>query len=150
MVHGLRPPALDELGLVEAVRDLVNQTGGEGLDGRVLEIQVSDPEDGLPRLPPAVEANAYHITLEALANVARHAQAVHCSVNFRYEPEESQQPALIIQISDDGTGLPANFRAGVGLRSMRERAEEIGGRLIIEPGQDRGTRVTAWLPVSIS
>lgn len=150
LVHGLRPPALDELGLVEAIRDLVNQTGGEGLEGRVLEIQVSGPEDGLPNLPAAVEANAYRIALEALANVVRHAQATRCSVNFRYEAEGSQQPALVIQISDDGTGLPANFRAGVGLRSMRERAEEIGGHLIIEPGQDRGTRVTAWLPVSIS
>jgi len=150
LVHGLRPPALDELGLVEAIRDLVSQSGDEGLDSRVLQIQVSSPEEGLPKLPAAVEANAYHITLEALTNAVRHAQAAHCNVNFRYEPEESQQPALVIQIGDDGTGLPANFRAGVGLRSMRERAEEIGGRLIIEPGQNRGTLVTAWLPVSIS
>jgi signal transduction histidine kinase len=60
-----------------------------------------------------------------------------------------EQDTLIISISDDGAGLPKEYHAGVGLRSMRERAEEIGGRLKIESVALGGTQITVWLPLSL-
>jgi signal transduction histidine kinase len=144
LVHGLRPPALDQLGLVEAVRDLVLHNGGDELGGSSMDFDISAPESPLPRLPAAVEANAYRIVLEALANTARHAQAKYCAVKFEVEPD-----TFIIQIQDDGVGMPKEYRAGVGLRSMRARAEEIGGCLRVEPAQPHGTHITARLPLSI-
>jgi signal transduction histidine kinase len=163
LVHGLRPPALDQLGLVEALRDFARNftpdTGpGTGPDssasdpaGNGLAVEISAPPDGLPELPAAVEVNAYRIALEGISNAARHAQAGRCAVRFRVEAGSAQgvTPAgLVVQIGDDGTGLPRLYREGVGLRSMRERAEEIGGRLTVESSQPGGTQITAWLPLS--
>ncbi len=140
LVHGLRPPALDQLGLVDAIRDMMSHSDDHIDNG--LSIDFSTPSGSLPGLPPAVEVNAYRIVLEALQNTRRHAHAQHCLVKF-----EIDQDSLVIQISDDGTGLPREYRAGVGLRSMRERAEEIGGLLNIEPAQPGGTQITARLPL---
>lgn len=144
LVHGLRPPALDQLGLVEAVRDLIRQNDSDGLNGNGLTYDISALEAPLPKLPAAVEVNAYRIVLEALTNTARHAQAQYCAVKFEVEPD-----AFIVQIQDDGIGMPKDYRAGVGLRSMRSRAEEIGGTLRVEPAKPHGTHITARLPLSI-
>ncbi|MCX6082032.1 MAG: GAF domain-containing sensor histidine kinase, partial [Chloroflexi bacterium] len=141
LVHGLRPPALDQLGLVEAIRDLVSHV--DDRNDTSLVIDFSTPSGSLPGLPPAVEVNAYRIALEAIQNTRRHAQAQHCLVKF-----EIDQNTLVIQISDDGAGLLREYRAGVGMRSMRERAEEIGGQFTIEPAQPGGTQITARLPLS--
>ena len=163
LVHGLRPPALDQLGLVESLRDFArnfnplsgpdssqdSSTGGLMENGLVVEI--SAPPGGLPELPAAVEVNAYRIALEGISNAARHAQAKRCGVKFQVEPGSALgvNPAgLVVQIGDDGVGPPKLYREGVGLRSMRERAEEIGGRLTVESSQPGGTRITAWLPLS--
>jgi signal transduction histidine kinase len=105
---------------------------------------ITAPTDGLPILSPAVEVNAYRIVLEALNNVIKHAHASHCFVGFKVEPD-----VLSVQIEDDGVGLPAEYRAGVGLRSMRSRAEEIGGKLTFEPSDPHGTCILARLPLSI-
>jgi signal transduction histidine kinase len=137
LVHGLRPPVLDQLGLVEAVRDLARDQGG-GLD-----LEVFTPPEALPPLPAAVEVNAYRIVLEAWNNTARHAQASRCLVQFRIE-----QDTLLVSIQDDGIGMPKEYRAGVGLRSMRARAQEIGGELQVEPVQPHGTCAIARLPLS--
>jgi signal transduction histidine kinase len=126
--------------LVDAIRDLVRH--GDDHSDHGLSIDFSTPSGSLPGLSPAVEVNAYRIVLEALQNTRRHAQAQHCLVKF-----EIDQDNLVIQISDDGAGLPREYRAGVGLRSMRERAEEIGGQLTIEPAQPGGTQITARLPL---
>lgn len=145
LVYGLRPPALDELGLVEAVRDLIHRGETNGHS-----ITVEGPEEGLPKLPAAVEANAYRIALEGLTNATRHAQAQHCTIHFALEDQPhdgKSQPALLVQISDDGCGMPAQYRAGVGMRSMRERAEELGGQLSITSVSPHGTQVSAWLPL---
>ena len=149
LVHGLRPPALDELGLTEAVRDFVRHTSGGGLGDGGLEIKIEASQDDLPNLPAAVEANAYRIVLEALSNASRHAQARHCTVKFQLISEDAARIALAIQIQDDGTGLPPGYRAGVGLRSMRERAEELGGRFKLGPAQPHGTQIDVWLPLSV-
>jgi len=137
LVHGLRPPALDQLGLVEAVRDFV-RTEGTGL-----KFDVSAPADGLPSLPAAVEVNAYRIVLEALNNVVKHARAGQCAVKFSFDAN-----TLVIHIADDGVGMPKEYRAGVGLRSMRSRAEEIGGELHIESREPHGAHIIARLPLS--
>jgi len=142
LIYGLRPPALDERGLAEAIRDHVAQTGSvEGL-----QVVVSEVPAGVLPLPAAVEVAAYRIALEALTNVIHHARARHCLIQFSTLPKESGSP-LQLEISDDGQGLPQHVRAGVGLRSMRERAEELGGRLSIEPNPTGGTRCIATLPL---
>jgi signal transduction histidine kinase len=137
LVYGLRPPALDQLGLVEAIRDLARNNGNG------LALDILTPTDGLPHLPAAVEVNAYRIILEAWNNAVRHAQASRCIAKFRIEKE-----MLVISIQDDGLGLPKEYRSGVGLRSMRARAQEIGGELHIESIQPHGTCITARLPLS--
>jgi signal transduction histidine kinase len=142
LVYGLRPPALDELGLVAAIRDYV-----AGMDGKsTLQIEFVEPPEGLPPLSAAVEVAAYRIVLEALTNVIRHAQARHCAIRFSCHQNNSHA-LLQIEIIDDGIGLPADLRSGVGLRSMRERAEELGGSLTVESRLSI-TRVLAILPIS--
>lgn len=137
LVYGLRPPALDQLGLLEAVREHAAQHRIAGL-----QVAVDAPE-ALPPLPAAVEVAAYRIIQEALTNVARHARARTCTVSLALGKE------LQVEVVDDGRGLPPEMRAGVGLTSMRERAEEIGGSCIVEAvGEASGTRVTARLPIS--
>jgi signal transduction histidine kinase len=105
-----------------------------------LRIGVAAPRR-LPQLSAAVEVAAYRIVQEALTNVLRHARASSCHV------ELSLDSALHLSIADDGIGLPTGVRAGVGLASMRERAEELGGRCVIESTPSSGTRVRADLPL---
>jgi len=138
LVHGLRPPALDQLGLVEAVRDLARYSSSD------MTIEVSTPESRMPSLSAAAEVNAYRIALEAITNAAKHSHARHCTVKFEIEPD-----LLVIHIQDDGVGMPKEYRAGVGLRSMRLRAAEIGGQLSIESVQPHGTHLIARLPFSV-
>jgi signal transduction histidine kinase len=143
LVYGLRPPALDELGLVAALRDYV-----AGMDGKsTLQIEVIEPPQGLPPLSAAVEVAAYRIILEALTNVIRHAQAQHCTIQLSLD-QTASAAALQVEIRDDGIGLPGTPRAGVGTRSMRERAEELGGTCIIESGKGNGTHVCVKIPFS--
>jgi signal transduction histidine kinase len=136
LVYDLRPPALDQLGLLTAVREQAAQYQLKGL-----QVTVCAPET-LPALPAAVEVAAYRIIQEALTNVARHAQAKTCTVSLVLGRD------LEIEICDDGRGFPSGARAGVGLSSMRERAEEIGGSWVIEARERGGTRVTAKLPIT--
>ena len=143
LVYGLRPPALDELGLVAAIRDYV-----AGMDGKsTLRIEVTAPPDGLPVLSAAVEVAAYRIILEALTNVIRYAKAQHCTIRFLLDQTGSNN-FLQIEIQDDGIGLPDKRRAGVGIRSMRERAEELGGTFTIESVKGNGTLVCVKVPLA--
>src|SRR5829696_7891704 len=137
LVYDLRPPALDDLGLVEALRRLAERYGSEG--GQ-LSVLVEAPED-LPDLPAAVEVAVYRITQEALTNVARHARARSYVVRLAVNEE------LELEIVDDGVGIPAERSAGVGLSSMRERASELGGSCVVERASDGGTRVLVRLPL---
>jgi signal transduction histidine kinase len=114
-----------------------------------LEIKITEPPEGLPPLSAGVEVAAYRITLEALTNVIRHAQAKHCTIRFSVCRNESSDD-LQIEIQDDGKGLPEDRRAGVGSRSMRERAEELGGSCSTENGASHGTRVLVGLPIGKS
>jgi signal transduction histidine kinase len=134
LVYDLRPPMLDELGLTGAIKSFRFQNS----DVRF----TVDAPDPLPRLPAAVEVAAYRIVSEAFHNVLKHAQATRCVVQIAVS--ESQ---LGLSVCDDGKGLPAGFSAGVGLRSMQERAAELGGTLQIQPGDGGGTRVVAQFPI---
>jgi signal transduction histidine kinase len=137
IAYDLRPPALDELGLIGALKAHIashNQIQG-------LHITLEAPEDP-PPLPAAVEVAAYRIALEAMTNVSRHAGASHCYVRVSL-PDD-----LCLEVTDDGRGLPNRVRAGVGLTSMRERAEELGGMCVAEVLPQGGTGVMARLPLS--
>ena len=136
LVYALRPPALDELGLVGALREQA-----ERLEvGERVRVEVDAP-GRLDGLPAAVEVAAYRIALEAMTNVARHADAQACRVRI------SVNGVLELEITDDGHGLPSDYRTGVGISSMRERAEELGGTCGIERLDGHGTRVRARLPL---
>ena len=150
LVYDLRPPSLDELGLVGAIRAraahygigrsgerTADQSNGLALG---LVVAVEAPED-LPELSAAVEVAAYRIVLEALANVARHAQAQTCRVCLRVAD------MLEVEVRDDGVGLKAERHTGVGLVSMRERAAELGGTCVIESPPAGGVRMLVRLPL---
>jgi signal transduction histidine kinase len=157
LVYGLRPPALDDLGLVAAIRQqarghdfvdgLSRKTENEAaaVDGKA-SCSIDAPDD-LPLLPAAVEVAVYRIAQEALTNVARHARARRCRVRISVDRAGG---ALTLEVRDDGVGLAEGRRAGVGLSPMRERAEELGGRCEVEPDPEGGTRVLARLPLPAS
>jgi signal transduction histidine kinase len=138
LVYGLRPPALDELGLLAALHQIAVPYSEPG-DGR-LQVTVDAPP-ALPSLPAAVEVAVYRIVQEALANVARHAAARTCRITLSVDGT-----ILQLRVVDDGQGMSARHQAGVGLVSMRERAEELGGRCSIVPAPSGGTAVLLELP----
>jgi signal transduction histidine kinase len=138
IVYGLRPPALDELGLAGSLDEEIRRLRCQA---PALSVTLELPADGLDDLPAAVEVACYRIVSEALTNVARHARAERCSVRIQLAP------GLDIEVRDDGTGWPEAWRAGVGIASMRERVAEFGGDLVIEPSLPHGTRIAARLPI---
>ena len=133
LVHDLRPPALDDLGLEGALHQLASRCGG---------LDVTVDAAGLGPLPAAVEVAAYRIAAEALTNVVRHARAARASVRVRRE-----SGILLVEVGDDGVGIPAEREVGVGLASLRERAAELGGRPEITCPEGGGTVVRARLPL---
>jgi signal transduction histidine kinase len=139
-VHALRPPALDELGLAEALREEASKYSPAGL-----RVSVEYSEE-LSDLPAAVEVACYRIVQEALANVVRHARASHCSIRIQVDEEAG---ALSVEVEDDGRGIRDEDRAGVGMSSMRERTEELGGWCTVKPLAGGGTLVRALLPFQI-
>jgi signal transduction histidine kinase len=139
LVYDLRPPALDDLGLVEAMRQLAERYGSK--EEPPLRVAV-EAQEHVPELPAAVEVAVYRITQEALTNVARHARATTCAVRLAIDDE------VTLEIVDDVVGIPAGRNAGVGLSSMRERASELGGTCLIQSVPDGGTRVIVCLPLA--
>jgi two-component system NarL family sensor kinase len=143
IAYDLRPPTLDEFGLVAAVREQAARLGAANNDlpANGLRVAIETPAQ-LPPLPAAVEVAAYRIALEAITNVARHADATSCLVRIAANGE------LELEVSDDGRGTNGSGTKGLGLVSMRERAEELGGSLTVGAGTGgRGTVVTATLPL---
>lgn len=135
--HGLRPAVLDDRGLAAAIRDRVGALSG-GSDGiGTVEFDIAD----LGPLPAAVDLAALRIVQEAVANVRRHAAAEVCRVSLTREAN-----GIRIDVRDDGVGIPATTTTGLGIRSIRERAAELGGRARIDAGAHGGTIVRVWLP----
>jgi signal transduction histidine kinase len=134
LVYGLRPPALDELGLVGAVRRFAGQLEG---DVRII-VEAAEP----PPLPAAVEVAAYRIAAEAMTNVVRHSGGRNAVLSLH-----ADAAALRLSVTDDGTAA-GTWRPGVGLRSIAERAAEVGGRCEAGPTSDGG-RVAAVLPLGV-
>jgi signal transduction histidine kinase len=134
LVYALRPPALDELGLEGALREQARSYD------HVLNIELKTIGD-LTNLPAATEVACYRIAQEALTNIVRHSKAKYCTILLHAADK------LSIDVQDDGVGLPEQYRAGVGLRSMRERAEELGGTFTIT-SSEKGTRLLATLPLT--
>lgn len=139
LVYDLRPPALDSLGLLGALREYAD-VAGRRVDGGPLTVRVTAPPS-LPELPAAIEVAAYRIATEALTNVVRHSNAATAEVRLALEG-----PGLVIEVSDDGVSPVDGGGHGTGLASIRERVAEVGGTCRI--AFDRtGARVLAELPL---
>lgn len=140
IVDNLRPPTLDELGLLAALAAFVDRLSSRD---EALHVAMQTPGP-LPALPAAVEVAAYRIAIEAMTNVARHAHARSCLLRLDVGEE------LTVEVRDDGVGLPPGRLAGVGLGSMTDRANELGGRCVVARLADGGTRVMAHLPLVLA
>ncbi len=140
LVYELRPPTLDELGLIGAIQEWADRVfHGNGDTG--LAVTFDAPPD-LPAMPAAVEVAALRIVQEGLANVVRHAHAGNCAVRIAAGDDR-----IVLDIEDDGRGLAGDHRPGVGLASMRERAAELGGTCAITSAPGAGTHIHASLPL---
>jgi signal transduction histidine kinase len=140
IVYGLRPRALDEFGLVAAVAHQLDRL--RSADGTPLTVVLSAPVT-LPELPAAVEVVAYRVAVEAVTNVARHAAAREARVGFTVVDGDQLQ----VTVDDDGPG-EARWEPGIGLESMRERVEQIGGWLEAGP-RPAGGQVRATIPLLV-
>jgi signal transduction histidine kinase len=138
LVDNLRPPALDELGLVEALRQRADQLSWRA-DGASVRVRLDVPEQ-VPPLPAAIEVATYRIATEALTNVVRHSQATGALIRLRCGER------LELSITDDGPPNGA-WAPGVGLDAMRERAAELGGSFQAGP-TPTGGQVVAAFPLS--
>jgi signal transduction histidine kinase len=137
LIYGLRPPALDDLGLLGALRQQADQSWRR--DGMPLHVTVDAPPT-VPKMSAAVEVAAYRIATESVTNALRHADATTCRITLRFDD------ALHLEVQDNGRRKEDSWRPGVGLSSMQERAAEVGGRVTAGP-TDRGGRVHAQLPL---
>jgi signal transduction histidine kinase len=141
--HNLRLSVVDEPGLVEALKMLAERSNVVGrlrCDFRSSCI----PEE---RLPARIQHELLRIAQEAISNAIRHGKPTVVTVTLRWEPSN-----LILQIKDNGTGIPTTRLVkseGIGLRSMRERAAQIGAKLVIRTGPGRGTRIIVTVPISL-
>ncbi|ACQ80441.1 histidine kinase [Beutenbergia cavernae DSM 12333] len=134
IAYDLRPPVLDDHGLVAAVRDRVASTSGAP------RIVIDAPEERIV-LSAALESAALRIVQEAVMNVRRHAAAEVCRIRISLE-----RTTLHVTVADDGRGLPVPRREGLGLRSIRERVYELGGSLVIAGAPGQGTSIAVQLP----
>ena len=134
----LRPEALDDLGLINALITLCSRVSAQG--GLRVERQL---EPGLPSLESDVELVIYRVAQESLTNVVRHARAGCATVSLRAE-----NGAVLLRVRDDGRGLPTELPKGTaGMAGMRERALLVGGRLSIWSEPDRGTEIRLEIPI---
>jgi signal transduction histidine kinase len=134
IIHDLRPPVLDDLGLNGALHELININ-------TAIKFELNMPPT-LPVLPAAHEVALYRIAQEAVTNIIKHAGARHAVLSL-----ELTERAATLTIEDDGQGLVADRSNGVGLHSMRERAEELGGTMMIQSNQPRGCKMTTQIPL---
>ena len=140
ILEDLRPDELVRDGLLAAIRNRARALSRSG----VFDVTVEAP-DPLPPLAPETEVAVYRAATEAVANAARHSGGRHCELRLG-----AQDGDLVLEVRDDGAGLPRRVRPGVGLGSMVRRAEAVGGELRVHGGEEGGTRVLARFPVGSS
>lgn len=141
LVYAMRPPALDELGLIPALRQ--QAVALRTADGSPLRVTIT--AEALPAdVTAAAEVAAYRIVMEALVNVARHSGGDTAAVRLAAE-----NGALVITVTDTGT-TTGSWCTGVGITSMRERAAQLGGRCDVGPSDGGGGRVRVILPLERS
>ncbi len=141
----LRPPVLDDLGVVTSVRRLLADfTERSGIKGQLKVLGANR------RLPSDTELGVFRIAQEALRNVERHAEATRATVTITFTKDEAR-----LEVDDNGVGFSMASVSGdfttsgkLGLLSMQERAELLGGKLEIQSSPGNGTRVTASVPVA--
>jgi len=137
VVYALRPPALDDLGLIGALRSQADRLAAGG--GLLITVEADD----LPPLPAAVEVATYRTAVEAITNAARHSRGRHCHARLQLDgPGE-----LRLEVEDDGPSDGEGWTPGVGLTSMRERMDELGGTLDAGPLPGSGAKVVATIPL---
>jgi len=124
LVRGLRPPALDELGLRDSLRLHLASLVAES------SLEVTFEADGKLSLPAAVEVAVYRTATEAVTNVLHHSTAHHCEVRIAKQGAE-----IVLSVDDDGQ-VSDTWHPGVGLTSMRERAVDLGGTFLASSGPD--------------
>ena len=137
LARGLLPPALEELGLAPALVELAERQQVTGLDVRV---EVAE----LGAVAPDVGSAIYAIAAEAVRNVQRHSSASSCTIRAAVEGA-----ALVLEVVDDGIGIAPGAPAGVGTRSMGERAAGLGGVVEIRPASPHGTSVVVRVPLAV-
>jgi signal transduction histidine kinase/ligand-binding sensor protein len=138
LIFELHPPALEQEGLVTALR--LRLAAVEARAGLQTELEV----EGERRLPIAMEQELYRIAQEALNNVMKHAKAQHVTVRLQVG-QATVRPTVYLQVCDDGIGfdpLTAMSAGGVGLRSFEERAAKLGGKVTVKSSPGEGTTVT--------
>jgi signal transduction histidine kinase len=140
LIFELHPPALEKSGLAGALQIRLDAVEGRG--GMQTDLQV----EGAEKLPPPVQVELYHIALEALNNVLKHAKARHVRVTIRF-----LDTATCIEVEDDGVGFEltvAQGSGGLGLEGMKERAQRIGAKLQVQSAPGQGTKVAVEAPLT--
>jgi len=143
VIHGLRPPVLDDFGVVAALRQLVAEVRAR--HGISVRLRVSGDQ---VRLSAQSELTVYRVAQEALSNVVRHSQASRTWVDLKFGEQ------VLLTVTDDGCGIPASSIASassgghLGLTGMRERVNLVGGSLEVHAHEPRGTLVRATLPAT--
>jgi two-component system sensor histidine kinase DegS len=143
VLTGLRPPALDELGLNHALRQSLGELKAEGISCRFSEM-------GTPyRLPPTAEIAIYRAVQEALTNIRKHAGATRVNLRLQFQPDK-----FLVEVRDDGRGfdlsqtLDGAVAVGhIGLLGMKQRADMLGGDVRIKTSEGAGTSITLSLPI---
>jgi signal transduction histidine kinase len=135
VLDGLAPEALSDHDLAAAVEQHLADVRRGGLH--------ADLEACTGPLPPVVQEAAYRLVLEAVTNVVRHARAQHVHVRLVRDGHD-----VVVEVRDDGRGMPPSYVSGVGIDSMRRRAGELGGSLLVDASVPHGTLVRARLPVA--
>ena len=140
LIFELHPPALAKSGLAGALQIRLDAVEGRG--GMQTELQI----EGVEHLSPPIQAELYHVALEALNNVLKHAKARHVRVHIQF-----LDTATCLEVGDDGVGFEPSVvqgGGGLGLEGMKERAQRIGAKLQIESVPGQGTKVVVEAPLT--
>jgi Signal transduction histidine kinase len=138
--HGLHPSHLSYVGLRDALKELCRECG------RDMSLNIDFSQSKIPEsLAPEVSLSLYRVTQEALHNISKYSHAKNVGVRLRV-----MENALILEVQDDGVGFSVDHctSTGIGISSMHERIESVGGRILIKSARMQGTKITASVPLN--